>query len=243
MAFNIKKPKHLLGLIILLVTFYILFIDPVLSYVDIFSYMQIINSTGATIASILITLIYVYLFLTPFLWYFFVDGYKFKDMLGALKLQSQGADMAFLWGVAAALFMFVVSISIVFVETMVTGADEESVTMISNMVSNLTIFSIALIIFQTIGTEIYFRGFLIGKIDSFGGKNLAIMITAILYSLVHLYYGALYTILVPIILGIILGYVVMRTKNLYSAITAQMFFNVTIFILYSASQSLLASFS
>ena len=95
-----------------------------------------------------------------------------------------------------------------------------------------------LIVFQPIGEEIFFRGFLLEKIDKLAGEKMAILITALLFGWVHISYGKLYPMLMPILLGILFGFIVIRTKNLFSSITAHIAFNVTVFIMYLGFQNL-----
>lgn len=238
MGFDIRKPGHIIGLILLLVSFYFLFIDPILSYLDVFSLTRAIGFTEIMFLSLFITILLV---LTPFLWYFFVDKYSFKEILQALKLHSRDLDRALLWGVLTAIFMFVIIIVMTLVLVFVAGVDQDAITGVTETAAGISVLSLLLIIFQAISAEIYLRGFLLEKINSFAGSNMAIMVTSVLFGLVHLSYGEIYPAIIPIFLGIVLGYVVLKTKSLYSAITAQIFFNITSFILYTVVQSIVGS--
>jgi len=72
-----------------------------------------------------------------------------------------------------------------------------------------------------------FRGFLFKKIESYGGGFLAIISTAFLFGIAHMSYGKAAPVILVMIMGLVLGYVVYKTKNLYSAIIAHVAFNVT----------------
>jgi len=232
MGFDIRKPGHIIGLILLLVSFYLLFIDPLLLYLDMFSLMQSIGSIKMIFLSLL-------LIFTPFLWYFLVDERSFKEILDALKLHSRDLDKAFLWGIIAAIFMFVIIVAVTFVLVFTTGMDQDALTGVIETAAGLSIISLILLVFHAVSVEIYLRGFFLEKIDSFAGKNMAIAITAVLFGVVHLSYSSIYWVIIPIFLGVVLGCVVMKTKNLYSAITAQIFFNVTSFVLGIAASSVI----
>ena len=96
---------------------------------------------------------------------------------------------------------------------------------IQRLFSPITIFFIVGI--QPIGEEIYFRGFLLEKIERYGGNWFSIAITATLFGIAHFSYGKIFPAMMPIVMGIVLGFIVYKTKNLYSAIVAHVAFNLT----------------
>ena len=239
MDFNIKKPLHILALFVLLFSLFVIIISPILSYIGILPSTQtmeinIQDEFIILIGSIITVLIFI---VTPFIWYLFVNRYSLEKMFSSLKLQREGIDSAFLWGIVAA----VVMLGIVFVIGIllyVAGVDQSNLSNIEDLATNLSVASmIFIIIFQSISEEIFFRGFLLGKIESAAGTNIAIFITAVLFGLAHMSYGKIYPTIMPIIMGILLGYIVVKTKNLVSAITAHMAFNFISFILYLFVQS------
>jgi membrane protease YdiL (CAAX protease family) len=89
-----------------------------------------------------------------------------------------------------------------------------------------------LITFQPIGEEIFFRGFLLEKIKSIKGEKTAIIFTAFLFGVAHLSFGNLYPAFMTFIIGFLLAFIVIKTKNLFSAITAHILFNVVSFSFY-----------
>ena len=91
--------------------------------------------------------------------------------------------------------------------------------------------------FQPIGEEIFFRGFLLDKINAMAGRETAIVLTSILFGMAHLTYGNIYPAILTGILGLILAYMVLKTKNLVTAIVAHIFFNVASVTLYIIGQS------
>jgi membrane protease YdiL (CAAX protease family) len=96
-----------------------------------------------------------------------------------------------------------------------------------------------LVTIQPIGEEIYFRGFLFEKIECFSGGYVAITVTSILFGIAHMGYGKIFPVLMPIVMGFVLGSIVYKTKNLYSAIIAHVAFNFTSLFLAYFGQKLL----
>ena len=76
------------------------------------------------------------------------------------------------------------------------------------------------------------------KIGSVAGEIMAIFVTAILFGLAHMGYGGYYPVVLPMLMGLVLGAVVIKTKNLYSSIIAHILFNFTVFMLAIFSTSL-----
>jgi membrane protease YdiL (CAAX protease family) len=237
MDFNIKKPTHILALIAILFVFFILYVVPAMSALGFFTSAEGIklNEPVILLSSIITVLMFVGI---PFLWYLLVNKCTVKEMLYRLKLRGEEIDTAFLWGIATAICMF----AIVIVLGMILysmGISEENLSNIEELAGNISIISMVfIIVFQSISEEIFFRGFLLEKIDSVAGGIMAIFVTAILFGLAHMSYGKIYPVVMPIIMGVFLGFIVFKTKNLFSAITAHMIFNFTSFILYIFAKSL-----
>jgi hypothetical protein len=96
-----------------------------------------------------------------------------------------------------------------------------------------------LIAIQPIGEEIYFRGFLYDKIEGYAGWPLAIVITAVLFAIAHMSYGKIIPVIMIFLMGIVLGYIVYKSKSLYSSIIAHIVFNVSSFTLAYLGMELL----
>lgn len=241
MDFSIKKPAHILVLLAFILAFFIVIIYPLLSF---FGYFATVEegigdlSEAIILASSLFTvLIFVG---TPLLWYALVNRRGIKQMLHSIKLKSEGIDTAFLWGILAAIGMFFIVMIIGYV-LLALGVEQEGLSNIDTLARNLSLGSMFLIIVvQSISEEIFFRGFLLEKLEPVTGPSLAICITAVLFGMAHMSYGNWYPALMPVIMGLLLGYVVVKTQNLYAAITAHMVFNFASFILYLFAQSLLS---
>jgi membrane protease YdiL (CAAX protease family) len=237
MDFSIKKPAHILALLAILFVFFILYVMPALSLLNLLPSTEGKELTEPVIllSSVITVLIFIG---APLSWYLLVNKCSIKEMLHHLKLRAEGMDAAFLWGVVVAAVMIALMIVLgVLLNNM--GVSQGDQSNIEDIARNISIASMFLIIvFQSIAEEIFFRGFLLEKIESIAGGIMAIFITAILFGLAHMSYGKIYPVVMPIIMGVFLGFVVFKTKNLYSAITAHMLFNLTSFILYIFAKSL-----
>jgi len=177
---------------------------------------------------------------TPIIWYVFVNKANKKKILSALKMRLDRIDEAFLYGLLAAILMYII-IGIIGMLLYSSGLVQEGddISNIKDIVGNLSIPSmIFIILFLSTCEEIFFRGFLMEKIGSVAGKNIAIGSTAVLFGLAHIGYGKIYPVIMPIIMGVILGIIVYKTKNLYSAIIAHILFNLVAFVLFLFAQSM-----
>lgn len=248
MDFDIKKPSHIFALIMLSVSFLVFIVLPIISYFGMLSSTQtnqIIDIPESSRVLFEITLllfqiifVIVLFIIVPFLWYFLVNRLTLKEMFSRLKLRLEGIDIAFLWGIVSGIAMLV-TVIVIGIILIKLGYGSEELSNIPDIEQYFSLPSMFLLItFQPIAEEIFFRGFLLEKIDSITGKKMAILVTAVLFGLAHMSYGRLYPVVIPMAMGIILGFIVVKTKNLYSAIIAHIIFNFTSFVLYIFGQSL-----
>jgi membrane protease YdiL (CAAX protease family) len=179
----------------------------------------------------------------PFVWYFFVNNLNLRQILGRIKLVGENIDKAFLWGIISAIIIFVLIFIIEFalIKMGQKPQDLSNIPDIQRLFSWPVLFFIVTI--QPIGEEIFFRGFLYEKIEHFAGGNVSIFITAFLFGLAHMSYGKIFPVLMPMVMGIVLAYLVFKTKNLYSSIIAHIIFNVTSLSLAYVGQHLLEMFA
>jgi len=142
----------------------------------------------------------------------------------------ENLDKAFLWAALSVFLMFAVSITIGFLLTKmgVAGKDQGNLQDLEKYFSPVTL--LILLAIQPTTEEIFFRGFLLDKIRSFGGDYMAIVLTGLLFGLAHLSYGKISPAIVITPVGFILAYIVIKTKSLYSAIFAHTAFNLIVFI-------------
>jgi len=249
MDFNIKKLTNLFALMMVIVTFLVFTVLPVLSYFGVsFSTQtdQISGNPGSfgmifeIIVLLIQTAIIIALFIIiPILWYLIVNKFNLKETFYHLKLRINAIDIAFLWGVITAIFALVIIVAIGAL-LMSLGLDLTESSNIPELEMYFSLPSILfLIAFQPIAEEIFFRGFLLEKIDSLIGEKTAIITTAILFGIAHLSVGNIYPAFMTGVMGVLLAFLVIKTKNLYSAITAHIIFNLVSFSIYIFAKNML----
>jgi len=235
MDFNIKKPEHIFAFIVLLTVLFLVIVSPIL---------LIFLGSDSSINSIKITdtlmilnvVISLLLFLgAPFLWYLLVNNESIKQMLGILKLKTEGFTKAILWGVIGAIIIVSLEfiIGLILVSSGQTQDNISNVSVLFGYTSPIVVLFVVLV--QSPAEEIFFRGFLLGKIDLVAGEKIAILSTAVLFGLAHFSYDNPLLVVVIILMGIILGFIFVKTKNLFSSITAHVLVNLTAFVLYLIS--------
>ena len=243
MDFDIKKPSHLFVLLLILVTFAFIIIMPILSFFGIISSTQSTQDMETLSKSLFFqTFLLVFqlliviglLIIIPFIWYYIVNHYELRKIFKRLKLTFENIDIAFLWGIVATILIFLIFFAIEFL-LIVLGVNPNDLGNIQDLEKYFTPASLFILVsVQPIAEEIFFRGFLLDKIGTFAGQNIAIFSTAVLFGIAHMSYGKIYPVLFPMIMGVLLAYIVIKTRNIYASIFAHIFFNVTSFIFYFA---------
>lgn len=91
------------------------------------------------------------------------------------------------------------------------------------------ILTVPLVIFipllSSISEEIFFRGFLQPKLIGITTPLIGIVITSALFGFAHLAYQNPLQIVIPFFIGIIFGFLLLKTKNILAPISAHYFFN------------------
>jgi membrane protease YdiL (CAAX protease family) len=245
MDLTLKKPSHLFTLFLMLLTFTFIIIMPYLSFFDVISSENSIELENLSASmffqvSILIfqlLLIIGLLVIIPVIWYYIVNNYDLQKIVKKLKLTSENIDVAFLWGIISVIIIFIIFFAIELI-LIALGVDPEDLGNIQDLEKYFTPATLFILVsVQPIAEEIFFRGFLLDKIESYAGQNVAIFSTAILFGLAHMSYGKIYPVLFPMIMGVILAYIVIKTRNIYASIFAHITFNITSFIIYFAFKS------
>ena len=261
MQFDIRKPSHIVSLILLLGSFFVLIGVPILSFVGVLesdtSQISDFPETLKVFIELFLLILQILLFIVlmivvPLIWYFFVNKFTISKIKDCLQMRIKNFDRAVLWGVIAVFFMFATSIVIgVILNSLNFDVNEASnIEDIANIFSPVSMF--ILVVFQPIGEEFFFRGFLLDKINSFfsrksdynaDGKDFfseykipAVVLTSILFGIAHASYGKVYPVFVTALLGLILGFVVVKTKSLYAGMIAHILYNVITLILYLSFQ-------
>jgi membrane protease YdiL (CAAX protease family) len=241
MDFNFKNPLHILALIILSLSFFMIFVLPIMTFFvlqNMPNYLEEVNISEIVAIQSQIIIIAVFI-IVPILWYVLVNKIGIKEIFSRMKLVKENLGIAVLWGFIAAIIIFTIIFAITLALIAIGHEPNElsNIPDIQRLFSPITIFFIVGI--QPIGEEIYFRGFLFEKMEKYGGNWFSIAITATLFGIAHFSYGKIFPALMPIVMGIVLGYMVYKTKNLYSAIVAHVTFNLTSLSLSYIGQQIL----
>ena len=241
MDFNFKKLSHLFALLLIFSTFVFIIVMPFLTFFDIFPSIQSISvpenlseSLFFQVYLLIIQLILVIglLIIIPIIWYYIVNHYDLKKIFEKLKLTFVNIDNAFLWAIISVIIIFLIFFVIESL-LVILGVKPDELGNIQDLERYFTPASLLILIsVQPIAEEFFFRGFLLDKIGSFAGQKTAILSTAILFGIAHMSYGKLYPVFFPMIMGILLAYIVIKTRNLYTSIITHIIFNVTSFIMY-----------
>ena len=240
MDFSYEKPSHIFALLLLFISIFFVFVLPITTFILFYGTDYIDEINISEISAILSQIIVIAVFiLVPFAWYYLVNRLGIKGILKRIKLVSENIDKAFLWGILAAVLIFFI-IFVIEVALINIGHDPEDLSNIPNIQK---LFSPAvmflLVAVQPIGEEIFFRGFLYEKIEGFAGPAVSIILTSFLFGIAHMSYAKWFPVVMPILMGIVLGYIVYKTNNLYSAIIAHITFNLTSLTLAYLGQELL----
>jgi uncharacterized protein len=250
MDFDFKNPAHLIALFLVFLSFLMFVALPIFTYFGMFGEVA---STTEQLAEypeefkllfeifvlfLQFTLVIFLFVLVPFVWYKLVNKYSRSQIISAIRLKKENLDMTAVYGIITAIVMVVVVIAIGGLLSLL-GFDLENASNIQDIEQIFSIPStIILIIFQPITEEIFYRGFLLEKIEKISSAPVAIAITSILFGLAHLSAGNVYPALLTGVAGAMLAILVIKTKNLTAAIIAHIVFNVVNFSIYIFGQSL-----
>lgn len=242
MDFDIKKPTHWFSLLMIIVSFIVFLLFPIISYFfsldsnqtdTINNFSPIYKLIFEIFALVIqISLVIIFMILSPYIWYSLVNGLSLKQILERINLHTKNIHIAFLWAILTVFAAFSILLILGAIMNLLGVNIEDS----SNIQNLEMFFSIPTILFlitlQPIAEEIFFRGFILEKINSMYGKIPAIIISSILFGMAHLSYGNIYPAMMIIFIGILLAVLVFKTKNLTAAIIAHVLFNLTSFLLY-----------
>jgi len=248
MDFNWKKPSHLFSLFALILSLGILIVLPTITFFLLptatsTDYLSDLSASAKMFFEITLLLLQFILVagsmvIVPLLWYTLVNKYSLRAIFAHLNLHKKQWDKAILYGVGTVVICFAIIfiIDLVLVQLGLNLNDSSNITDLEQYFSLPAIF--VLLTVQPIAEEIFFRGFLLDKLQNIAGAKIAIVTTGILFGLAHLLYGNPYPAFAITFVGIIFAYIVVKTRNLKTVIIAHILFNVTSFVLYLVSQSL-----
>jgi len=247
MDFDIKKPTHLFALILLLGSF-ILFIGYPLISLFSSSQVPLLYTQSMTpfqkLTFEIFLLFFQFLFvfagfiLVPVLWYKLVNQISLKEMFARLNLRREGFEKAILWGFITIIIAFALTMTIGLLYLFLTKTNPSTLSNIPDLQQLFSVPSLYLLVtIQPFCEEFFFRGFLLEKITKISNPIIAVVLTSIFFGMSHLTYTYMYTAIIAVALGVLFALIVLKTKNLYSAIFAHTLINITSLTLYFFGKS------
>ena len=247
MDFDVKKPTHLFALLCVLGTLFLFVGYPLISLFSPTQIPSLYNPSMTPLQKITIeiTLLFVQflfvfagLILVPLLWYLLVNRISFKEAMARMLLRRQGLLNAILWGIVTIAVAFACTIAIGYAYLYLTKVNPSDLSNIPDLQQLFSIPSLyLLVIIQPFCEEFFFRGFLLEKLSKKFGVAIAVATTSIFFGISHLTYTYAYTAVIAVLLGVLFALVVIRTKNLYSAIFAHTMINITSLTLFLLGKS------
>ncbi len=242
MDFNFKKPSHLAALLLLLGSLALFIAYPVFSLyysAPITSlYTESMTSFQRLTIEVILLLtqlffVFIGLIIIPILWYILVNRISLKEMFARVQLKQEEWDLALLWGVITVIFAFALIVMIGLIYMYVTNIDTKTLSNIPDLQLLFSIPSLYILVtLQPFCEEFFYRGFLFEKITKMTSPFIAIVITSVLFGISHLSYTHAYAAVTAVILGVLLALVVLKTKNLFSAIFAHVVINIVSLTLF-----------
>ena len=223
--FNIKKPRHILALIILTVTVLYIFGHPLYGAISSLLFGQQQTMANPTERGIMFSLLLNTLFMVgcSFAWLKLVHGFNLKEILRELKFKRKKMHIALFYGVATTVLFWITMVLILLMIVFFTGFKEEN--LIAYELGKALSWSgvIVVSLLAALSEETFFRGFL--------QQRIGIIPASLLFGFVHVGYGTISQVILPVVFGIILGILVIRTRNIFSAVSAHFSFNLVQFFL------------
>ncbi|MBN1860092.1 MAG: CPBP family intramembrane metalloprotease [Candidatus Thermoplasmatota archaeon] len=247
MDFTFKKPTHVVALLglsgsLLLFIGYPLFslLYPMQIPSLYTEYMTPFQKITLEASLLFVQLLFVFIsfIVVPIIWYSFVNRLSLKGMFARLQLRRAGLGNALLWGFITIVIAFLLTMVIGLLYMYLTKIDPTTLSNIPDLQQFFSVPSLyLLVIIQPFCEEFFFRGFLFEKTTKLGGNLFAVIITSVLFGVSHLSYTYAYAAIIAVILGVLLSIVVLKTKNLYSAIFAHTLINVASLTLFIFGKS------
>ncbi len=146
---------------------------------------------------------------------------SWSKALDAIGFKSRDITRSIFYGIIAALaFIFASSLIISAI-----GYEEEN-PLAEEIASSLNIYILFLLpTLSALSEEIFFRGLIQNHLEKGSNCIIAILATSMMFSLAHIEYKAMVEIIATFSFSIVLGYLMHKTKNIASPITAHFIYN------------------
>jgi len=236
MDLDSTKPRHIIALFLMLLTILLNFVIPALALIASNQTTPGIPAPNALeefiLFSIQIGSVVLTLLLIPLIWYILVNDYTLHQILTHIKLKKIDILPSIAYGFFFTIIMVIVLavFGLLLPYLGISLGDEAG-----NLQELTTLFSPAylflLVLGQPLIEEFFFRGFLYDKLEG-KGPLVAIIVTSILFGLIHLGYGKPIPVLTGMLTGVILGYELYKTRNLLAPIITHTLYNLLALVAY-----------
>lgn len=109
--------------------------------------------------------------------------------------------------------------------SLVLGFNDQE--LVANKIADLPLFILAFAVLAApVSEELFFRGFLLGTISRFTNPAIGIIGSSIAFGLVHFAYGSVVEILGTLVIGIILAFVMHKSKSITPCFLIHMSYNL-----------------
>jgi membrane protease YdiL (CAAX protease family) len=248
MDFDVKKPIHLFALLCVLGSLLLFVGYPLISLFFPSQVPPLYNQSMTPLQKISfeITLLFVQflfvfagLILVPLLWYLLVNRFSFREAMARMQLRREGLLNAILWGIITVAVAFACTIAIGYAYLYLTKINPSDLSNIPDLQQLFSIPSLYLLVtLQPFCEEFFFRGFLLEKLTKKFGITIAVATTSLFFGISHLTYTYAYTAVIAVLLGVLFALVVIKTKNLFSAIFAHTVINIISLTLFLLGKSI-----
>lgn len=215
-----EDPRHGVALVGMILAFWIVVIQPLLTLVRVFALGAEVGTVFALeqIYGALILNLFI-LMGVPVVWALTVNEEKPLSRSLGFSLERPLVDSA--WGVALALASLVLVGGINYLLVRYGGLSPTNplAERLVELVDLRTAFLISLV--AAVGEETFFRGFL--------QQRIGLVPAAVLFSIGHSSYGVATQILGPFVLGLVLGWVFRRRESLVAPVVIHFLFNFVTF--------------
>jgi len=217
-----KNPRHILAVIIMIMTLFYIFGLPALNLLNLTEEITVPLISKCEYEQRILSQIFfntLVMIGSVFLWLKLVHNNSLVEILKSLRLREvKNTHLAVVYGISTALFFMLGMMFVMFLIYILTGFKQENrlALWIGESLSWIGILIVS--VFSAFSEEIFFRGYLQERIGLFPA--------AILFGFAHISYQNIVQVVAAAAFGILLGFLLIRTKNLYSTISAHFSFNL-----------------
>ncbi|MEA2054645.1 MAG: type II CAAX endopeptidase family protein [Candidatus Thermoplasmatota archaeon] len=150
-------------------------------------------------------------------------GGGLKAIARRLYFRKERAFQSVMVGIfTAVIFLFIITAFVYFLQAMGYGTENELAEKIVENINLPLLFAIPFL--SALSEETFFRAFIQMRTAKYG-QPFAIFLSSLLFGLAHMSYKNPLQIAIPFLLGIALGYIMMKNENILAPFSAHFAFN------------------